>query len=191
MQKTGNHMRILVIFMFLLLSFNSYATIVKKLSPKELTDLSYYVVRAKISENKVVSKDEKSAIYTLTRLNILEYLKGSGPREILLRRVGGKIGNRWLQIPGRVQLKANEEVILFLEKTKSGLLVICGMEQGVYRIENRNNITYVVPLPITVSLVQHKSTGQMVVDHEIKRTTRPLNDFNSLIKGFLTKGGTP
>ncbi|MGB9593700.1 MAG: hypothetical protein ACPL7R_06155, partial [Anaerolineae bacterium] len=70
---------------------------------------------------------ERTAIFTTVRLRVGEVVKGSKPREIILRVEGGQVGDIAQTVSGGLSFAEGQQVVLFLKGTS-----VVGGPQGVY-----------------------------------------------------------
>ncbi|GAB4410404.1 MAG: hypothetical protein Kow00123_24010 [Anaerolineales bacterium] len=70
---------------------------------------------------------DKTAIFTTVRLRVGEAVKGSKPREVVLRVEGGQVGDIAQSVSGGLSFAEGQQVVLFLK----GMSVLGG-PQGVY-----------------------------------------------------------
>ena len=97
-----------------------------------LVSESAIVVEATVVEQRAVSPDGRN-IFTDTRLRVKRYLFGAGPKTLWVRQLGGKLGDRWIHVPGTPALEVGRELILFLAGTGERRFV-AGMAQGAYEL---------------------------------------------------------
>lgn len=110
----------------------AHATVLEAWDTARLVRESAAVVEAVVLERRAVSPDGKN-IFTDTRLEIRRYLFGSGSKTLWVRQLGGKLGDRWMHVPGTPALTVGQELILFLAGTGERRYV-AGMAQGAYEL---------------------------------------------------------
>jgi hypothetical protein len=72
-------------------------------------------------------------IVTLTRVRVDEHIARSKPdAEILVRTLGGRVGNLGQLVHGEAELHHNEACMLFLHDDEPGLASVTAMAQGHY-----------------------------------------------------------
>jgi len=73
-------------------------------------------------------------IVTLTRVRIDEHVARSQPEasEVLVRTLGGRVGNLGQLVHGEAELRANEACMLFLHEGEPGFSSVTAMAQGHY-----------------------------------------------------------
>jgi hypothetical protein len=121
----------------------SQATVVVPLSREELTAQSDFVVRATVLSSRSGWNEDHSQIVTWTRLRVSEYLKGTGPQELVLRQFGGQVDGLESEIPGDARLVAGQHAVLFLRRGE-GVVFLTALAQSVYFISVRTDGTPIV-----------------------------------------------
>ncbi len=132
---------VLACHLFLTLSSEAYATVVRHAPLRELTQASTWVIHATVGAvDDDLSTDASGPFLTRVNFNIIEVLRGPQADRSKLSVVfpGGRSGERIARIPGMPQFKMGEEVVVLLESTGEGRFIPIGLEQGVFRIENKN-----------------------------------------------------
>jgi hypothetical protein len=89
---------------------------------------------AKVISIKSEWNKDRTTIYTYTSLKVNEYIKGKGPEKIVIRQIGGKVGEIEVFVPGNARFDLGEEVFLFLEKG-SKYYYVMGMAQGKFSVK--------------------------------------------------------
>lgn len=121
-------------FVSLLLgTVTAQATTLVRMNLNELTASASIVARVRCLGNEV--RAESGEIWTFTRFEVLETLKGAPPREITVRLLGGRLGGLVSTVDGVPRFRDREETFLFLEPTRAGDLSVTSWVQGTFRIE--------------------------------------------------------
>ena len=94
------------------------------------------VARVRCLGNEV--RVEGGEIWTFTRFEVLETLKGSAPSEINVRLLGGRMGGFVSTVDGVPRFSEGEQVFLFLESTRAGDFSVTSWVQGTFRIRRDN-----------------------------------------------------
>jgi hypothetical protein len=93
------------------------------------------VGRALQAESRWEYVGAKKRIVTYTRVSVDEPLAGDGTdSEIWVRTLGGKVGKTGQIVHGEAMLLLGERALLFLAKTKDGVLEVTEMAQGHFPI---------------------------------------------------------
>ena len=75
---------------------------------------------------------DQKRIVTYTRVRVDETLVGDGDSELLVRTLGGTVGNIGQVVHGEAELMLNEDCVAFLMPTREGVLGVTAMAQGHY-----------------------------------------------------------
>ncbi len=75
---------------------------------------------------------EERRIVTYTRIRVDEPLVGAGEPELLVRTLGGTVGDLGQIVHGEAQLLINEDCVAFLMTQRDGVLAVTAMAQGHY-----------------------------------------------------------
>lgn len=116
------------------------ATLVKPMSLEALIGESDVIVHATVESQTVTwaSGDERAMIHTLTELRVIDALKGDAKANdtVLIRQLGGEIGEEAILVEGNAQLVRGEEVVIFLDRDeRAPLHYVVGMAQGKYHVD--------------------------------------------------------
>jgi len=90
----------------------------------------------------VESRWENRMIFSYITIRIEDSLKGRRSRTVVVRQVGGRIGNRILDVPGMPAFGTGDRVVVFLKDTRNGTFHVVGMAQGRYRVENDRAVAH-------------------------------------------------
>ena len=108
------------------------ATTFRHLSLGELANTAEAVVRVRCLSSD--SRWEGGEIWTFTQFEIVEALKGNGPRLLTVRTLGGHVGHLRSIVEGSPAFHAGEEVFLFLAARRADWFSVLGWAQGTFRI---------------------------------------------------------
>lgn len=161
----------------------AHATTVLKVDVSQMTTMSEWVVRARVTavENIVKAADGEGP-FTDVHLAIDEVYRGPAgtapARTLVVRLMGGAMGNGLaMKVPGMPRFKVGEEAVLFLEKTTLGF-VPCGLEQGVWRIiKGPFGYEVVQQTVLDLNLVTRSADGKLTQDahhHGPRRASKLL-----------------
>ncbi len=116
-----------------LLAAGSSATTLVRMSLADLARAAQTIVRARCLGSE--SRWESGEIWTFTRFEPLETLKGAAPGPFVVRLIGGRIGNLASEVDGVPRFRPGEEAILFLEPTRTGDLSVTAWSEGSFRVQ--------------------------------------------------------
>jgi hypothetical protein len=108
------------------------------MSLAKISQTAKVIVRVRCLANETAW--DVGEIWTFTSFETQETWKGSAPSRIVVRPLGGKLGNITSTVSGIPRFRLCEEVVLFLEPTARGDFSVLSWEQGTFRI-GRNALT--------------------------------------------------
>jgi hypothetical protein len=153
-------------------------------SAEELTGESDLVVVGKINSVEYVWEDETHrAINTLLTIEVEQYVKGTGNSTVVVRQLGGQIGDFGDEIPGTPLFDTGEEVVFFLVKHK-GDYWIHSIALGAFRIIPAEGGQKVVINHLQdVTVLDPASREEINPEHVFKVT--PLTEFIGEIETYV------
>ena len=117
----------------------------------QLTHTSSAIVRGRVMKQESRENADQTQTLTLTTVAVMETMKGSTPRELVVEQPGGKTGKTRGNVSGAFTLQLQTEYVLFLDllPTKEEPLHyrVVSNAQGVYRVyrDAQTRVDYVVP----------------------------------------------
>ena len=118
----------------------AHAATVELLNLKELSERSAVVLVGEVVEQSTYLIGPPHSVFTRTQFRVDERLKGEVPNLWTLEQLEGTVGTgdeRLEQkVPGYARFIVGERVVLFLERTDTGRLVVTGLAQGKYRLKS-------------------------------------------------------
>ncbi len=154
-------------FFCLFLCKASYATRELSLDVTQLTRRSTDIVVAKCVSREI-KKDEKTGfIFTYVTFDVVDSLKNKYGKSVVLRMLGGQIGDLRIDVPHRPQFKEGESVVLFLGKRNTkGYPVLKGASRSVYRIQIDENGREIITTPVVGLDIYRSGTNQKVTKND-------------------------
>jgi hypothetical protein len=157
------------------------ATIMRSLSLPALVQGSrrIVVVTALASESHYEELGRRRRIVTDTRVRVEEGIaKSDGmDRELLVRTLGGKVGDVGELVHGQAQLTLGQPCVAFLLQAPDGLHYFNGMAQGHYPL--RESVRQLLRSPDLPELVDYESSAvKALVGSELTRASE-------LIRGLV------
>jgi hypothetical protein len=130
-------MRRFTILFIALFALQLCATSVIPMSVEQLTVVSSQIVRARAVSSQSSWDAEGAHIYTFTRFQSLESLKGAAPAEIVVRQMGGRVGNIEQRVSGVRRWQQGDESVLFLRPSEvgQGVMAVVGLFQGNFAVK--------------------------------------------------------
>jgi hypothetical protein len=113
------------------------ATTLERMSVAKMTESAQLVIRARcVASSSVWDGGE---IWTFTSFAVEESWKGASTgaaQQVIVRLLGGSVGNLSSTVSGVPRFRPGEEVILFLQSTMRGDYSIVSWVQGTFRIHS-------------------------------------------------------
>lgn len=166
----------------------AHATVSIPLSVAALTREADVIVRGKVLDQVSLWDPLKGSIYTHTRVEVLGTLKGQATdREILVRQMGGRVGNYVMKVSGNARLKPGEEVVLFLTRDAQYHYVV-GLAQGKYSVEaDASGRKRLVRDTTGLTFASWNAQGKMILGKRWE-LARPLylDELEALVKRAIT-----
>ncbi len=129
------NIRLLIIYItsIILIAARSIpATTLARLSLDQLAAAADAVARVRCAS--VVSRREDGEIWTVTRFDVVETMKGSLPTRITVRLPGGRVGHWTAAVDGAPRFTAGDEAVIFLERSRAGGFSVAAWVEGTFRI---------------------------------------------------------
>lgn len=128
---------------------------------KNKVENSDMIVTGKVINQKSQWNSDKSRIYTLVTIRVEELLKGTDYQsEIIIKHLGGEIGNVGEVYSHVPSFNDNEDVLVFVKKSvKDGSLLIYGGDEGKYSFQDN-------------SIFNEKQTSNNIKVSELKKEIR-------------------
>lgn len=159
------------------------ASIAMYQSNKDLALKSDEVLVGEVKAKTSFVDEKTNTPYILTTVTVKEWLKGgAGEKEITVRQMGGKLGDKIMFVTGDAKMDDGEEVVLFLRKGE-GVRFLFAMAQAKFGV---------VRDPITGQKIIHREAKDLAVGgfnkdgaFEFVKPPQPLKPV--LLKGFLAE----
>ncbi len=152
------------------------ATVTLALDLRELVTRADHVVVGRVVSQRA-RWDHRRRIVTDVTVEVQESMKGAGDGEtIVVRRLGGAIGELGMRVEGEPDFADGERAVLFARRLSSGVLRPVGMSQGVLPIRVDAGRELVLPGGAGLSLVERLPDSRLVAAPAALRQPRPLED---------------
>jgi hypothetical protein len=109
-------------------------------SLEQMTYRADAVVRAVPTGERPVSRwtnpDGTGLIVTTTTLRVIESYSGSvrAGQTLTVEHLGGIVGDTYLMVPGMVQFRPDEEVVLFAQRSPAGTFHVLDLSMGKFEV---------------------------------------------------------
>lgn len=102
----------------------------------EMVNQSDFVVRARV-DSMASEMETRGAGYRITtkvELEVLEVIEGEPPEDVVLKFLGGRVGDEEMIVDGMPQLREGEEGIFFIKDNGRALCPVYAMRYGLYPV---------------------------------------------------------
>lgn len=128
-----------IIILVLGMACLTWATTIRPMSVDRLTKLSSTIVEAHATQTWSEWNPEHTQIYTYTRLTVTRNFKGPQADSVLVKQIGGTVGQIKEVVYGVRHFRAGDDAFLFLEPSaeNDGTMRVVGLMQGnflIYRL---------------------------------------------------------
>lgn len=171
-------------FFILLVSSQAFSLTLSRATTEELTNESAIVLHGRVKSVEYLWENENlRTINTFITVDVDEYIKGSDDYQIVVKQMGGQIGDIGDVISGTPSLEPGEEVVLFLVES-NGSYEIHSIALGLFRVFiGQDNSKQVINDLRNVYLID--PVTRQIVQPEDALTSFPLNAFISEIKSYI------
>jgi hypothetical protein len=154
------------------------ATTLVRLSLDQLTQASTDIVRGHVVRQETRWTPEHTEIETLTTIAVDQAIKGQPQTTLVIRQLGGTVGNIRSHVAGTAHFRPQTDYLLFLERARSDPAVhlVVGMAQGAYRI---------VRNPVSKEEHVISPLGEVFEGPRASSQAIPLNQFEQRISTAL------
>jgi hypothetical protein len=116
------------------LAATAAATIVLRVTPRELADTAGLVVEGRVAAVDVRWDDARTCINTYVTFTVERTHKGAAPGSVTVKVPGGKVGDEEVRVEGTAKFERDEAAMLFLWKDREGDWLVLGETQGKFRL---------------------------------------------------------
>ncbi len=110
----------------------SAASIVLRVSPREMADTSNLVVEGRVSAVDVRWDGARACINTYVTVAVDRLHKGTAAGSVVVKVPGGRVGEDEVRVEGTAKFAVDEEVLVFLWKDGQGEWIVLGEAQGKF-----------------------------------------------------------
>lgn len=112
-------------------AFTASATTIILPSDEQLIHKASVIVTGTVVSSAAVERDGR--IWTETMISVAHAHKGEVPERLMVREIGGEVGNRITKIFGTPEFDAGERVLLFLDRDSHGVFRTVDLFVGKFR----------------------------------------------------------
>ena len=114
------------------------ATSMVPMSVETLTEKEALVTEGEATSAWSQWNAEHSLIYTYTEFRVTQTLKGSPPQRLVVKQLGGTVGDTTQHVSGVRYWVPGEESVLFLRPSEAGdsTHIVVGLVQGNFRMQH-------------------------------------------------------
>ena len=160
----------------------AHASIVEALDLAALVEQSDHIITA-VAVGNDAHRDPYGRIVTDVRVQVQTRLKGSSDPELMVRRLGGTIGEIGMRVEGEAVLEMGERYVLFL-RDRGDHCRATGMSQGAFHIETHGGRDMVMPGAEGLQLVS-RDGGRLMPANPPITTPSPLDEFASRVRRLM------
>jgi len=165
--------RALKFFVLFALGIAASATTLERLNLDQMIERSSLIVRGQVLDSSAVKRG--STIYTVYRVKVTQWIKGSGSSQVLeVNLPGGKLGGYRQSFAGTPTLQPGAENVLFLWTSPRGFQHVLGLSQGVFDITTNSRGETVLSRGPVEDAEMLNSEGQAVADAGMKMSMSAL-----------------
>jgi hypothetical protein len=149
----------------LFIASSAQATVIVPRTIEEMAHDSACIVQGRVISSQAAWDESHQRIYTTTSIEVTEWVTGCAqvpaastpagqpPKTVVIRTLGGEVGEIGMKVAGTEKFTANEEVFLFLrdDPVVKGTYQVVGMSQGKYSIQ-RDEVGKAMAVPSTEGL---------------------------------------
>lgn len=161
------------------------ATAQQRVSLEKLVETSEAVVVARTMTTESFWNEDKTAILTRVVLEVEDQLSGLAPTRTEVIVPGGRIGNIIQEVSDMPTFSADEESVVFLERHRSGVLIVSGGLHGKLPVQRDKDtgIRFVSgSSPLFETTPAEPVLESPEAETEVKDDRIPLVDFKTRFK---------
>lgn len=138
------------------------ATSLQALSLGELVENAQQIIVGEVLTSQS-HYDERGQIVTDHEVRVIDVWSGQPLSSVLVRSLGGSVGEVGMRVPGSASLRTGERYLLFLRSISPNRPMRCvGMSQGAMPVQGSAQSAQVLPGGAGAHLVQRNPQGQLI-----------------------------
>jgi hypothetical protein len=157
----------------------------KKMSTRDMTEVSTTILYGKCTKVKSEWTKEKDLIFTTITIVPEEYLKGNLGAEAMITIPGGHVDDIIYEVSEMPVFEEGEEVFTFIWKHPSGLNLVTAGDQGKLKIEKDKKTGKRMVKTAEFEMVESplKKSATLAPTHKPEKVL--LEDFARKVKGYV------
>jgi hypothetical protein len=173
---------VIACMLVLLITIRVDATTLAHMSLAQMARAAENVVRVHCVDT--TSRFEQGSIWTISTFEVLEEFKGHTQQTIYVRVPGGRAGHLTMSVEGVPKFQAEDEGVLFLEKTRMGDYLVTAWTQGVFRIRKQARGEATITQDFSAAAFFGNRAGQL---RNEKVVNLPLSEFRKQLSQALAE----
>src|ERR1700690_290679 len=183
MMERVKHQELFLLLAALLVCPSASATTFVRMSIAEMSRAAPLIVRARCVANTV--EWQGGEIWTFTEFEVEETWRGRAPERIMVRLLGGRMGNITSTVSGAPRFRSGEKVVLFLEPAPQGNFSIVSWAQGTFRIHRDLRTNEEVVTQDTAAFTTFDPATRQFAANGIRR--QPVCEFRAQVEAVLSR----
>jgi hypothetical protein len=180
--KKSFNLTCLLIICFLIAPGVESKSQVKKMSHKDMTEVSTAVLYGKCTNKRCEWNEKKSIIYTYVTIAPEEYIKGNLGSEAVITIPGGRVGDIIYEVSEMPAFEEGEEVVAFIWTNPRGKNLVTGGYKGKIKIE-KDEKTGKKTVQVNDEMMDEGEGLDKVPPGQAKKMQ--LEDFVGKLKGYM------
>jgi hypothetical protein len=124
------------------------------------------ILKGRVLRQRAFIYEGNGHIYTDVHLAVSEALKGHAPPVLVIRQLGGVVGERETRIAGSARFQVGEEVVVFLEVERAkGFLFVQDYAAGKYSLYEHNGESFLRRDLEGLAFYRHSSDAKARIQH--------------------------
>jgi hypothetical protein len=179
------HRRSLILVgLLLVLALPLSASQFVQLSFDQVAREATYVVRGHVENTWSAWDDAHEVIFTYATLRVSHYFgETTGPDTLVVREVGGTVGDYTQEAIGFPMIRRGEEVVLFLSQWEDGAeFRIHAFNQGKYLVRERNGVEVLTEDPVKQGDARLDRPGRFDArENAVRGEVLTLSEFSEMV----------
>ena len=151
------------------------------------------VVRGTVRASSSAWDDAHRRIHTYSEVEVREVWAGGAPETLVVRTLGGVVGDVGQRVDGVARLSPGEDVVLFLraDPKDAELFSVIGLSQGKLRVEPRGDGPVAIPSHRGLVLARPGPDGRWTAEAASDPSSLPLEELRARVRAARVDGAAP